>query len=123
MEPAIGYPLEGSTMPSPFPGMDPYLESHWGDVHTKLVTYSGDQLQPQLRSRAVAGRLGWPTRSHCAQWHHQVVATEFLVLAGGSNSVVGRCPVVAGADVRSLRNRATYRGAQALEHSSHLPAE
>ena len=35
-------------MPSPFPGMDPYLEAHWGDVHTRLVTYSGDQLQPQL---------------------------------------------------------------------------
>lgn len=35
-------------MASPFPGMDPYLEAHWGDVHTKLVTYSSDQLQPQL---------------------------------------------------------------------------
>ena len=20
-------------MPSPFPGMDPFLEAHWGDVH------------------------------------------------------------------------------------------
>lgn len=24
-------------MKSPFPGMDPYLEQHWGDVHTSLM--------------------------------------------------------------------------------------
>src|SRR2546425_2928533 len=33
---------------SPFPGMDPYLEQHWRDVHQSLVTYARDQLQPQL---------------------------------------------------------------------------
>ncbi len=27
-------------MPSPFPGMDPYLESHWRDVHHSLITYT-----------------------------------------------------------------------------------
>src|SRR5438445_9424625 len=35
-------------MPSPFPGMDPYLEKHWGDVHTRLITYASDQLQKVL---------------------------------------------------------------------------
>ncbi|MCY2964752.1 MAG: DUF4058 family protein [Planctomycetota bacterium] len=35
-------------MKSPFPGMDPYLEAHWGDVHTRLIVYTGDQLRPQL---------------------------------------------------------------------------
>ncbi|MFN0054667.1 MAG: DUF4058 family protein [Planctomycetales bacterium] len=35
-------------MKSPFPGMDPYLEAHWGDVHTSLITYARDLLQPQL---------------------------------------------------------------------------
>lgn len=35
-------------MPGPFPGMDPYLENHWGDVHTSLTTYARNQLQPQL---------------------------------------------------------------------------
>lgn len=35
-------------MPSPFPGMDPYLEMHWRDVHHRLVTYASDQLQPRL---------------------------------------------------------------------------
>lgn len=33
---------------SPFPGMDPYLEFFWRDVHHALVTYARDQLQPQL---------------------------------------------------------------------------
>ncbi len=35
-------------MPSPFPGMDPYLEAHWGDVHSRLVMYISDVLQPGL---------------------------------------------------------------------------
>ena len=37
-------------MKSPFPGMDPYLEWHWGDVHTSLTTYARDQLASQLPS-------------------------------------------------------------------------
>src|SRR3954470_9172806 len=35
-------------MTSPFPGMDPYLEYHWGDVHAALITYARDQIQPRL---------------------------------------------------------------------------
>ncbi|MBI3268310.1 MAG: DUF4058 family protein [Planctomycetes bacterium] len=35
-------------MPSPFPGMDPYLERHWRDVHSRLIIYACDQLQPRL---------------------------------------------------------------------------
>jgi hypothetical protein len=41
-------------MPSPFPGMDPYLESHWGDVHASMVIYARDQLQPTLPESLVA---------------------------------------------------------------------
>lgn len=33
---------------SPFPGMDPYLEPHWLDVHTKLVTYAADDLNTRI---------------------------------------------------------------------------
>lgn len=35
-------------MPSPFPGMDPYLEAHWRDVHARLVIYASDALQGAL---------------------------------------------------------------------------
>src|SRR5436190_589956 len=35
-------------MKSPFPGMDPYLEARWGDVHQSLITYTRDAIQPNL---------------------------------------------------------------------------
>jgi hypothetical protein len=35
-------------MKSPFPGMDPYLEQHWRDVHASLLTYIRDALQEIL---------------------------------------------------------------------------
>lgn len=35
-------------MLSPFPGMDPYLEAHWGDVHTRIVMYACEQLTGQV---------------------------------------------------------------------------
>ena len=35
-------------MKSPFPGMDPYLERYWGDVHTSLMVYLRDQINEQL---------------------------------------------------------------------------
>ena len=43
-------------MPSPFPGMDPYLEaSHiWEDFHARLANEISDQLTPRLRPRYVA---------------------------------------------------------------------
>src|SRR5712692_11066288 len=42
-------------MPSPFPGMDPYLEGYlWPDVHHRLATQMSDQLMPLLRPRYVA---------------------------------------------------------------------
>lgn len=35
-------------MPNPFPGMNPYLEANWGDIHSRLVLYSCDLLRPGL---------------------------------------------------------------------------
>jgi hypothetical protein len=35
-------------MKSPFPGMDPYLEQRWGDLHASLITYIRDAVQPLL---------------------------------------------------------------------------
>jgi hypothetical protein len=46
-------------MPSPFPGMDPYLENPatWPDLHQRLIAYSAEALQPQLRPKYIA-RIG-----------------------------------------------------------------
>ena len=42
-------------MPSPFPGMDPYLEgSLWPDVHNALASKVRQLLTPQLRPRYTA---------------------------------------------------------------------
>src|SRR5438552_10521608 len=41
-------PHKGQIMPSPFPGMDPYLEAHWRDIHAGLVIYTRDALQGAL---------------------------------------------------------------------------
>jgi hypothetical protein len=40
-------------MPTPFPGMDPYLEQPalWPDVHNRLIAAIADALAPQLRPR------------------------------------------------------------------------
>jgi hypothetical protein len=35
-------------MESPFPGMDPFLETRWSDVHVRLIAYIGEALQPLL---------------------------------------------------------------------------
>ncbi len=33
---------------NPFPGMNPWLEQAWGDVHASFMTYARDSLQDQL---------------------------------------------------------------------------
>lgn len=42
-------------MPSPFPGMDPYLEGEmWQEFHDRLANQISEQLMPQLRPKYVA---------------------------------------------------------------------
>jgi hypothetical protein len=40
--------IEQMASKSPFPGMDPWLESTWGDMHAALVGYARDAIKPQL---------------------------------------------------------------------------
>src|SRR5262249_45424787 len=41
-------------MNSPFPGMDPYLEQFWPDLHARLMLYACDQLEEQLPGNLIA---------------------------------------------------------------------
>src|SRR5436305_666965 len=42
-------------MPSPFPGMDPYLEgSAWGSFHAEFIGELGRQIVPRLRPKYTA---------------------------------------------------------------------
>jgi hypothetical protein len=44
-------------MTNPFPGMNPYLEGRWDDVHHSLCMYTRNALQPQINPALVA-RVG-----------------------------------------------------------------
>jgi hypothetical protein len=44
-------------MPSPFPGMDPYLERHWGDVHPRLIHDGCNAINRQL-GKDLRARMG-----------------------------------------------------------------
>ena len=35
-------------MENPFPGMNPYLEQYWREIHQRLITYAGDAMQSSL---------------------------------------------------------------------------
>ena len=41
-------------MKSPFPGMDPFLERHWQDVHSRFMVYASTQLNRQLPTELLA---------------------------------------------------------------------
>ena len=43
-------------MKSPFPGMDPYLEARWSDVHGRLVGLISEAIQPHL-PRSLRARM------------------------------------------------------------------
>lgn len=47
-------PKKSQPAPSPFPGMDPFLEAHWQDVHARLILYACDQLEEQLPGNLIA---------------------------------------------------------------------
>jgi hypothetical protein len=71
-------------MKSPFPGMDPYLEMRWSDVHVKLIGFIGEAIQPllppALRARAeervLLESLEEDERLPAAQYRSEVAVVE-----------------------------------------------
>src|SRR6266851_3520290 len=60
-------------MRSPFPGMDPYLEQFWLDVHARMILYACDQLEDQLPASLIARveeRVVFETESVARQSRH-----------------------------------------------------
>lgn len=59
-------------MPSPFPGMDPYLEgSLWTTVHSNLIEEIGRQLAPKLRPKYLVRTV----RRFVLDWPEELVIT------------------------------------------------
>jgi hypothetical protein len=53
--------------PSPFPGMDPYLQMRWNTVHRRLIITAADSLAPQLADDLAArtqARVQIEVRTH-----------------------------------------------------------
>ena len=75
-------------MKSPFPGMDPYLESRWADVHSALITSIRESLQPilprELRARAEERILLEETEDHQALRGYR---TDIAVIDSGRRDI------------------------------------
>lgn len=80
-------------MKSPFPGMDPYLERHWRDVHASIVIYTRDQLQAQLPSELVARVEERVILESPEPWQRGVYPDVRVVEKGWAN---GGAPAIAG---------------------------
>jgi hypothetical protein len=100
-------------MPSPFPGMDPYLEDPrlWPDVHARLVPMIADSLMALVRP---AYFVQVEERVYLSNWNDpgvrvyvsdvQVAPTERLpVHAGGGTAVIDEPIILADAEAMEVR--------------------
>ena len=67
-------------MPSPFPGMDPYLEhrARWPDLHHRLISYASEYLRPRLHPKYIARIHERIEISPLAKMSHSVAAVVQL---------------------------------------------
>ena len=88
-------------MSNPFPGMDPYLEQHWRDIHHRLITYSSDQLQTQL-PRDLLARVEERVVVEPADDEERNVYPDVRVVEHGAGAAVALRPQVAAGDSKSI---------------------
>ncbi len=84
-------------MKSPFPGMDPYLERHWRDIHARLIPYAADQLRPKLppdlRPRIEERVFVETDADDFREVYPNVRIIEYPMKKGGEGSPAGTTPV------------------------------
>jgi hypothetical protein len=81
-------------MRSPFPGMDPWLELRWRDVHASIIVYIRNALQRQLPEPLVA-RAEEDVLVDTADQPPKVVRPDVTVATEQSESEVGGVAVLA----------------------------
>ena len=76
-------------MPTPFPGMDPYLErrDHWHAVHTRLLVAIADALGPQVWPHY---RVDIELRTYIALLTSEVALQLTVVFAPSFNQTLER---------------------------------
>ena len=78
-------------MPSPFPGMDPYLESWiWGAFHSNMITTLGEQLNGKLPRRYIAN-------TELYVWREEPPGRDRLLIGAPDVHVADQRPAGAGA--------------------------
>jgi hypothetical protein len=102
---------------NPFPGMNPWLETHWGDVHTRLTTYACDHLQPLLpaglRARSeeyvsVGGATAAAADPLLVQRFQEVETVHYIQVV----DVTAGHRIVTSLEFLSLANKSTKPGRQ-----------
>lgn len=95
-------------MPSPFPGVDPYLEAPhlWEDVHSRLANDISAQLQPQLVPHYIAALTPYMTYEDIAIAETNAIKPDVAVLE--------RMPLHGG-DTATLTMEAPFTTATALD--------
>lgn len=108
-------------MKSPFPGMDPWLELHWRDVHARLIIYIANQIQQQLPEPLVARAevdVAVDVDDHSFRMRPDVQAAEDKPGAGNGGVAV-LPPVVAVAEPLLVRApEEVHRWVEILDPSS-----
>lgn len=108
-------------MKSPFPGMDPYLEAHWGDVHTSLITYARDQLQKQLPDGLkvrVEERISVQSDDDAGDFFPDVRVVERQTGSHESPQTAGGVVVIEPVLVPRMHEAATERSLQIIDSRS-----
>jgi Protein of unknown function (DUF4058) len=96
-------------MPSPFPGMDPYLERHnvWPDVHSALIVATRDTLAPQV-----------------APAYYVAIEERTYIVALDSTEFVGRpdvAVITAQTEARPVSEAATATAVASVAQTVVLP--
>lgn len=95
---------------SPFPGMDPYLERHWGDVRHSLVQYASDYLQGCLPDplRARIEERVFPESDDTTTRNDEPLTEGFIRILDGANEY----KVTTVVEFLSAANKAGANGTQ-----------
>src|SRR4051794_30988693 len=105
-------------MPSPFPGMDPFIEGQeWEDFHTRFITALADSLLPGVRPRYVVRVERRVYLEHAPEERPGFISPDVTVLerleqpsavtgAGGMATVTAVAPVVLSVPMPERRREA-----------------
>ena len=108
-------------MKSPFPGMDPFLERHWQDVHSRFMVYASTLLNQQLPQELLA-RVEASLAVESDDERTRIIYPDISVICGPILYLVGRKDTVVNpvvlVEVLSPSTEAYDRGEKAAHYRS-----